>query len=107
MDNEVKSIYRGEFVYRNYDWEVGKTEKKGLSFTAYSGILGEQYKPCVAASASIPEMTFLATAIVRGLFRRNSLLEINMIQTTGTARVFASVAIMPQMNVSWIGAVTN
>jgi uncharacterized oligopeptide transporter (OPT) family protein len=61
-------------------------------------------KSCNDYLDSIPGAV-LATAIVRGGFRRNNLLEINMIQTTGAAKVFASVAIMPQMNVSWIGAV--
>jgi putative OPT family oligopeptide transporter len=105
-------------------------EKKGLSYTAYGGIPGEQYKPYVAASANVPEMTFLAlffgvvfsmlfaatntylglkvgmtvsasipgavlaTAIVRGLFRRNNLLEINMIQTTGSAGESVASGIM-------------
>jgi hypothetical protein len=30
-------------------------EKNGLSYTAYGGIPGEQYKPYVSADASVPE----------------------------------------------------
>lgn len=91
-------------------------ENKGLSYTAYGGVAGEDYVPFVPINKAMPEMTWvsilmgvlfaiifgaantylglkvgmtiaagipaaiLATGILKGIFRRNNILEANMIQ---------------------------